>query len=156
MTLEIGTIERCIEIDASPATVFEVITCPEHLTQWWPDQARFEPTVGATGQLVFGDPSTGDASVPNITIISLEPPKRFTFRWLHPDDEAAAADNSLYVVFDLEPSGEGTLLRMRETGFREQGWEVAVLEEQYRLHDVGWDRHLARLVEYAPTAPVPA
>ena len=156
MTLETGTIERRIEIEASPATVFEVITSPEHLAQWWPDEARFEPEVGATGQLVFGDPTTGDASVPNITVISLEPPRRFTFRWLHPDDERAGPDNSLYVVFDLEPSGQGTLLRMTETGFREQGWEVAVLEEQYRLHDAGWDRHLARLVEYAPTVSVPA
>ena len=29
--MEYGTIEREIEIDASPATVFEVITSPEHL-----------------------------------------------------------------------------------------------------------------------------
>ncbi|GJM39521.1 MAG: hypothetical protein DHS20C19_28880 [Acidimicrobiales bacterium] len=152
---EYGTIERSIQIDASPETVFEVVTRPEHLEQWWPDEARVEPAAGATGQLVFGDPSTGDATIPNITILSLEPPARFTFRWTHPDDAEAGEDNSLLVVFELAPSGDGTQLRMTETGFREQGWEVAVLEENLRLHEEGWDRHLARLVHYAPTVRMP-
>ncbi len=37
---------------------------------------------------------------------------------------AAAAGNSLLVTFDLAPSGDGHLLRMTESGFREMGWEV--------------------------------
>lgn len=148
---EMGTIERVIEIDASIETVFEVITSPHHLTEWWPDEALFEPHAGATGQLVFGDRGTGDATIPNITIVSIEAPTRFTFRWTHPDDEPATHNNSLLVEFELERRNDHTQVRMTETGFRERGWEVAVLEEQYRLHDVGWDRHLARLLTYAPT-----
>ena len=66
--------------------------------------------------------------------------------------EVAAEGNSLLVTFDLTPSGAGTLLRMTETGFREMGWEVAVLEEQYRDHTKGWDFFLPRLVAYAPGA----
>jgi len=151
---EWGTIERSIEIGASLSTVFEVITNPVHLTEWWPDEALFEPKQGAVGRIVFGDRASGDASVPNITIVELEPPRRFAFRWLYPDDEVARTGNSLFVIFELEDLGGRTLLRMTETGFREQGWEVAMLEEQYRLHDVGWDRHLARLVGYAPTVEV--
>ena len=46
------------------------------------------------------------------------------------------------------PWGAGTALRLTEVGFREMGWEVAVLEEQYQEHVVGWDTHLAHLVEY--------
>ena len=42
--------------------------------------------------------------------------------------------NSLLVTFELTARGGGTLLRMTETGFREMGWEVAVLEEQYQDH----------------------
>jgi hypothetical protein len=38
---------------------------------------------------------------------------------------------------------------MTETGFREKGWEVAVLEQQYREHEQGWDYFLPRLVAYA-------
>jgi hypothetical protein len=38
---------------------------------------------------------------------------------------------------------------MTETGFREMGWEVAVLEQQYREHETGWDHFLPRLATYA-------
>jgi hypothetical protein len=37
---------------------------------------------------------------------------------------------------------------MTETGFREQGWEVAVLEAAYQDHVEGWDWFLPRLGEY--------
>ena len=37
--------------------------------------------------------------------------------------------NSLLVTFELTSQGDGTRLRMTETGFREMGWEVAVLEQ---------------------------
>ena len=40
--------------------------------------------------------------------------------------------NSLLVTFELTPSGAGRCCKMTETGFREMGWEVAVLEEQYQ------------------------
>jgi hypothetical protein len=40
---------------------------------------------------------------------------------------------------------------MTESGFREQGWEVAVLEEQYRDHVNGWAVFLPRLAPYVAT-----
>jgi hypothetical protein len=40
---------------------------------------------------------------------------------------------------------------MTETGFRERGWEAAVLEEAYRDHSQGWDYHLSRLAPYVET-----
>ncbi len=147
--MEHGKIEREIQIDASPATVFEVVSSPEHLTEWWPDEAVFEPIPGATGELVFGDRSSGE--VPQITVVDAVPPRLFSFRWIHPEGEDARAGNSLFVTFEIAPDGDGTLLRMTETGFREMGWEIAVLEEQYREHVDGWDHFLPRLVAYAPT-----
>jgi uncharacterized protein YndB with AHSA1/START domain len=147
--MELGTIERQIEIDAAPATVFEVITSPEHLVHWWPDGAEFEPVPGAVGVLVFGDRAAGDAQVPQITILEVEPDHHFSFRWTHPAGEAAAAGNSLLVTFELTARDGGTSLRMTETGFRELGWEAAVLEEQYRDHERGWDHFLAQLADYA-------
>ena len=38
---------------------------------------------------------------------------------------------------------------MTESGFRELGREVALLEHQYAEHERGWDFHLPRLVPYA-------
>jgi hypothetical protein len=43
---------------------------------------------------------------------------------------------------------------MTETGFREMGWEVAVLEEQYQEHVAGWDHFLARLGPYVATLEI--
>ena len=70
--MEYGKIEREIEINASPATVFEVITSPDHLTKWWPDEAVVDPTPGAVGELVFGDRSSGEAQIPQITVVEAE------------------------------------------------------------------------------------
>ncbi|MFD7734014.1 SRPBCC family protein [Kitasatospora phosalacinea] len=153
--MEFGSIEREIHIDAAPEVVYEVVSAPEHLREWWPDGAEFEPVPGATGAVTFGDPSAPDAKVVPLTVVEADPPRRFSFRWTHGRGEAAAPANSLLVVFDLAPSGTGTLLRFTETGFREQGWEAAVLEERYREHVDGWNFFLPRLVAYAPR-PVPA
>lgn len=152
--MEYGTIEREIQIEASPATVFEVITRPEHVREWWPDDAVIEPTPGATGELVFGDRSSPDAKIPKLTVVEAVPPTLFSFRWTHPEDEEAREGNSLLVTFELAPAGGGTLLRMTESGFREMGWEVAVLEQQYQDHVQGWDHFLPRLVDYAATVQV--
>jgi uncharacterized protein YndB with AHSA1/START domain len=147
--MEYGTIERELQISASPATVFEVITSPEHLKEWWPDEAVVEPTAGAKGELVFGDRSSEAANIPELTVVEAVPPRRFSFRWTHPEDADAREGNSLLVTFELTASGGGTLLRMTESGFREMGWEVAVLEQQYREHAQSWDFFLPRLVDYA-------
>lgn len=149
--METGQIVRSIQIAASRETVFEVITSQEHLKEWWPDDAELEPTPGTTGRLIFGDPATGEADMPEVTVVEAEPPRLFSFRWMYPDGDRAKQGNSLLVTFELAENDGGTLLRMTETGFRENGWEVAELEEQYRAHVSGWDFFLPQLVDYAPT-----
>ena len=145
--MEFGTIEREIHIDAAPEVVFDVVSKPEHVREWWPDDARYELAEGSTGEIVFGDPEAGGAVVA-LSVLEVQPPRTFTFRWTHPADETAAPGNSLLVTFELTPSAGGTLLRMTETGFREMGWEAAVLEEQYRDHVTGWDFFLPRIAPY--------
>ena len=151
--MEFGTIEREIYVEASPEIVFEVVSSPDHVKQWWPDDARYEPEPGASGEIVFGDPD-GDGAVVQLTVVDAQPPRSFSFRWTHPAGEAAAAGNSLLVTFDLVPAGGGTLLKMTETGFREMGWEIAVLEQQYNEHVTGWDFYVPRLAAYVATLEV--
>ncbi len=146
--VETGSIEREIHVEASPEVVFEVVTSPEHLREWWPDEAEIVPTPGAVGELVFGDRSSPDAHTPAVTVVDAVPPRLFSFRWIYPEDEAAGPGNSLLVTFELVPTGTGTLVRMTETGFREKGWEVAVLEQHYAEHVQGWDHFIPRLGTY--------
>ena len=151
--MEFGSIEREIFVEASPDVVFDVVSSPDHLKQWWPDDARYQATPGSTGEIVFGDGKDGGVAVA-FTVVEARPPRMFSFRWTHPADEAAAGGNSLLVTFELTPSRGGTLLRMTETGFRELGWEAAVLEQQYREHIAGWDHFLPRLAPYVATLGV--
>ena len=146
--MEYGSIERELRIDATPEVVYEVISSPEHLREWWPDGAELDPVPGATGAITFGDPTAPDAKIVPLTVLEADPPRRFAFRWAY-DEGPATETNSFLVTFDLVPSGDGTLLRFKETGFRERGWEAAVLEEAYLDHVRGWDHFLPRLVTYA-------
>jgi uncharacterized protein YndB with AHSA1/START domain len=142
--MEFGSIEREIHVDATPEVVFEVVSSPEHISEWWTDDAGFEATPGAVGELIWGD----RADVVPMKVVTAERPRLFAFRWCYPggtvDDEAG----SLLVTFELTPVGTGTRIRLTETGFRELGWEVAKLEEQYRDHVSGWDTFVPRLGEY--------
>jgi uncharacterized protein YndB with AHSA1/START domain len=151
--VEFGSIEREIYIEASPDVVFDVVSSPDHLKNWWPDDARYEPTPGSAGEIVFGDRNAGGTVVP-LTVVDARPPRTFSFRWAYSAGEVATEGNSLLVTFDLTPSRGGTLLRMTETGFREMGWESAVLEQQYQEHGTGWDYYLPRLVTYVATLRV--
>ena len=147
--MEYAGIEREIHIDAPPEVVFEVISRPEHIREWWSAETDVQPTAGATGELAWADGDDPRAHVTPMTVVVAEPPRLFTFRWTHPAGESAASGNSMLVTFELEPSGAGTLLRFSETGFRERGWEIAVLEQQYHEHEVGWDTFLPRIAAHA-------
>ncbi|MEU8239968.1 SRPBCC domain-containing protein [Actinoplanes missouriensis] len=140
--MEFGSIEREIYVEATPEVVFEVVSSPEHIRGWWPDEASYAPVPGADGVISFGDTSE------RLTVVDVQPPKVFRFRWTHGPGEVAAAGNSLLVTFELSPSGAGTLLRMTETGFRERGWEAATVEQCYRDHVTGWDHFLPRIAPY--------
>lgn len=144
---EYGSIERTIRIDAAPEIVFDVVSDPAHVQQWWPDEARYEVAPGGAGEIYFSN--AGEKFAVAIQVVDAIPYRLFSFRWTHPAGEEPRADNSFLVTFELEPAvGGGTLLRMTETGFRERGWDLAVVETTYREHSQGWDHFLARLAPY--------
>ncbi|HEY5855080.1 MAG TPA: SRPBCC domain-containing protein [Aldersonia sp.] len=145
--MEYGSIEREIYVDASPEVVYEVISKPEHMREWWPDDARFEPAAGSTGELFWRNAETGETMTVVLSVVDVDPPRRFAFRWCYAEDPDPSGP-SLLVTFDLIPTGAGTRIRMVETGFREMGWEVAVLEAQYQEHVEGWNFYIPRLGTY--------
>ncbi|MET8278001.1 SRPBCC domain-containing protein [Micromonospora sp. NPDC005174] len=144
--MEYGVIERDIDVDALPEVVFEVISQPEHVREWWPDDARFEPVPGAPGELVWRDAETGATTTVDLAVVDVDPPKRFSFRWCFTEPERTG--QSLLVTFDLTAIATGTRVRMTETGFREMGWEVALLERQYQDHVSGWNHYVPNLGAY--------
>ena len=148
--MEYGSIERELYVDASPEVVFEVVSRPEHLREWWPDDATLDDRApGSTGELTFGNHGSESAFAVPLTVVESAPPRLFSFRWAYDPSVAPDQSNSFLVTLELTPSGAGTTLRLTETGFREQGWEVAKLEEAYQDHAQSWSRFLPQLAEYA-------
>jgi uncharacterized protein YndB with AHSA1/START domain len=141
--MEHGTLEREIHIDAAPDIVFAVVSSPEHLREWWPDEAEYPVEPGGEGRIGFGGQWV------QFTVVDAVPPKHFSFRWTHTEGETAGPGNSNLVVFELEPSGTGTRLRMTESGFRERGWDEAKIAAEHADHASGWDFFLSRLPAYA-------
>ena len=140
--MEQRSIDREIHIDAAPEVVYEVVSTPEHLREWWPDEAEFDAAPGAAGTLAFTN--RPDGKIVPLTVVEADPPRRFSFLWAYPLDEAATPANALLVTFDLLPKGAGTVLRFSETGFDES----ATSDEVYRDHITGWDYFLPRLTPY--------
>jgi uncharacterized protein YndB with AHSA1/START domain len=103
--MELGSIEREMRMDASPEVVFEVLSRPEHICEWWSDEAALEPAPGATGELVWRDQASADTHVARITVVDAEPPRLFSFRWVYSEGEVPARGNSLLVRFELVPVG---------------------------------------------------
>jgi uncharacterized protein YndB with AHSA1/START domain len=147
--MELGSITREIHIDASPEVVFEVITSPEHIRQWWGGaDTDLSPREGTVSEISWGKDSE-HPHIERLTVVEVDAPRRFSFRWVADGAAVATPENSLLVVFELTPDGSGTVLRMTESGFREKGWEAAVLEEVYADHVRGWDLFIPSLGAYA-------
>jgi uncharacterized protein YndB with AHSA1/START domain len=147
--MEHGVIEREIYVDAPPETVFDVVSSPAHIRDWWNAETDVEPTPGRSGELTWRDEASGQVEVVPIIVVDAQPPRLFSFRWTHGAGEVATSANSLLVTFELSPSGAGTVLRLTETGFRERGWEIAALEAAYHEHETGWDHFLPRIADRA-------
>ena len=147
--MEYGTIEREIHIDAAPEVVYEVITDRDHIAAWWGFDASFSVVPGGEGQMRRQRRDGQGSLVVSISVVEADAPRRFAFRWGHPEGMPATPENSFLVTFELVPERDGTLLRLTEAGFREIGWEAARLETYYRDHSSGWDEHLPHLAAYA-------
>ena len=120
--MEFGTIEREVFIEASPEVVFDVVSSPAHVRQWWPDEARFEPVAGCSRRDRVRRPGCGRTLSRRSR--SSTSTRRGCSRSGGPTPRASQRHegNSLLVTFQLTAQGGGTLLKMTESGFREMGW----------------------------------
>lgn len=107
---------------------------------WWGDEVRLEPNEGG----LFHEPWR-DASGQHHTrgeVLEIAPPRLLRLSWR--DDDW---DFGTEVGFTLAMSGEGSLLRLRHSG-----WHGAPAALQGKLvgdHRVGWSHHLGNLIACA-------
>jgi uncharacterized protein YndB with AHSA1/START domain len=142
-------IERETVIDAPLERVWEVITEAEHLGRWFGNAgAEIDLRPGGAMVLRWSDRALRGR------VVAVEPPTRFSYRWAPFDDpggDEPVDGNSTLVEFTLQPEGDGTRLRVVETGF---GSLAASDEQRARNLDgntEGWQRETDELREYAET-----
>jgi uncharacterized protein YndB with AHSA1/START domain len=134
-------IEREIVIDAPPERVWAVLTDPEHVAAWFAQAVEGDLQPGAASVLTWKE----HGSVP-IVVERSDAPSFFSDRWAARSPGAEpAAGNSTLVEFTLAPEGEGTRLRVVESGF---GGLDAEKEEYVRDNTEGWQGALSSLREY--------
>jgi uncharacterized protein YndB with AHSA1/START domain len=154
------SIEREILIDAPVQTVWSIVTEPEHIAGWLSDSAEVDLRPGGEMVLQFSRlpmPAVG-------TVERVEPPHRFAFRWVTPEpdrdpralDPSAQEQYSTLVEFVLRADGNGTLLRVIESGFRTVAGTDEQRAELAKRHQGGWGGFLEQLPPYAAKVEVSA
>ena len=147
-----ASIEREIQIDAPIEVVWDVITQPEHIMNWFADEAVLDLRPGGTGTLTF----TEQGHVALFRVETVNPPHVFSYRWSQPDGEEPTEDNSMLVEFTLTETGGSTTLRLVESGFDKVSWSDEKNQQYYDDHTNGWDYFVSRLGTYAVSAQSPS
>ena len=77
MAVDTRVIERTITIEASPETVFRLLTDPVEYVRWKGRIAKLEPTKGGTFRVQFADPK----QVASGRYVEVVPNRRVVFTW---------------------------------------------------------------------------
>ena len=138
-------IEREIVIDAPPQRVWAMLTQPEHIGTWFGD-AGAEVDLRPGGALVLRWQEFGTV---HSTIERLEPPRYLAWRWASTPDQTPRDDNSTLVEFSLTPEGDGTRLRVVESGFHNLAMSPEQQAKRIAENRQGWLEELTELQTYA-------
>jgi uncharacterized protein YndB with AHSA1/START domain len=135
MALDTKVIERVITIEASPETVFRLLTDPVQYVRWKGKLADLEPRPGGIFRVEFA--STKDVAAGEY--VEVVPNRRVVFTWGWEGNEMVPPGSSR-VEIDLEPMASGTRLRLVHRGLP---------QEAVTSHTEGWDFFLPRLEDVA-------
>src|SRR5450755_650649 len=133
-------IERTVTLNRAPSEVWNALTTTDGLSAWFGERATMDLRFGGTATITFARGMTVD-----MRVVRVEEPTAFPYTWRLPD----LPDSDLrrtHVEFTLEPNGDGTLLRLVESGFAQL--PVNTRRETYDSHGEGWSRELAELAEH--------
>jgi uncharacterized protein YndB with AHSA1/START domain len=138
-------IERETMIAAPVERVWSLLTEAEHVGDWFCDAgAEIDLRPGGAMVLRWTEHGTTHARV-----VDVEPHRRFSYRWAAEAESEQIEGNSTLVEFTLDPTDEGTRLRVVESGFE----DLAVTDEQRRArvedNTEGWEIQLRRVRERA-------
>jgi uncharacterized protein YndB with AHSA1/START domain len=130
-----GELVREIVIDASPETIFELLTVAEKHILWDGTEAELDPRPGGVYRvLVHGEYQAAGEFVKVVPNERIE----LTFGW--EQEGNPITPGSTRVVYELIPEGEKTTVRLTHSGLP---------DDAVNDHTKGWDHYLGRLAVVA-------
>lgn len=143
-------IERSTVIEAPINIVWEIVSQPEHIGQWWSDKAQIDLRPGGKGLIEWTGEITGNVGQATLTVEAIEPPTRFAFRWVSPDNSSPEPGNSVLVEFTLRAiDDDHTTLTVAESGISALDWPAEKKAAYAAEHTNGWEFFLDRIVAHA-------
>ena len=153
MAPQTDRIERDVLIAAPIERVWSLVTSAEHLGRWFGDTgAEIDLRPGGAFSLSWEQHGTVRGRV-----VDVEPNRRFSYRWITVGDREHAdpvEGNSTLVEFTLHAEGDGTRLRVVESGFDKLFADPAKQGERAEDNRKGWASELDELREYAERVAV--
>ncbi len=145
------SITRDIVIKASPETVYDVVSRPEHVAEWFSDEAHYEPVPNARGVLIWRDKETDQPTSVELTVVAADRPHTFSFGWVSPERQRAtpSASDAVLVEFRIIAEPDGTRLVVTESGLDAVEWGETTKSAYAAEHTNGWGSFLERLRAYA-------
>jgi uncharacterized protein YndB with AHSA1/START domain len=145
-------IEKQIEIKAPVSRVWRALTDYREFGEWF--RVKFD------GPFLAGEISTGYITWPGYehlkweaVVQKIEPERLFSFTW-HPygiDPEVDySKETPTLVEFTLEKTGDGTLLKVTESGFDKV--PAGRRAEAFRMNEKGWAQQMGNIEAYVTAA----
>ncbi|BDI33180.1 transcriptional regulator [Capsulimonas corticalis] len=139
------TIEREITVRAPKERVFKAITDPKQIVAWFPDAVEGAIEPGERPTFDFGN----NFKV-QIYVIAVDPHDYFAYNWVpcagedsHGFHGDVLAEPHTLVEFRLEEVADGTIVRVKESGFASLPAESA--EKLFNGNTDGWAYMMGRL-----------
>lgn len=138
-------IEKHIQLKAPVSRVWRALTDYREFGAWF--------CVKLDGPFVPGKEAVGQITYPGYEHVTwravvqrIEPEQLFSFTW-HPYAVEPGVDYSAepqtFIEFRLEPSGDGTLLTLTESGF--DSIPAGRRAEAFRMNDNGWTQQMENI-----------
>jgi uncharacterized protein YndB with AHSA1/START domain len=128
------TLEKALFMRATPERVFRALTEPSELEKWFVSKAEVDLRPGGILRFTWREHQVAEGAFLNV-----DPPHRLSFRWQMDENLGETT-----VTIELTPEGEGTHVRLVETGWGDgDDWD-----RLYNAVDPGWSFFLERLVAW--------
>lgn len=135
---DIDFIKRELTFNQPIEKVWDAITQPDQIANWFGDTAIFELQEGAEGYFEWRTMCEGKYAM---KVISVNPMNYFAYMWMNDPDVPFEASDATLVEWTLNRTVNGkTHLVLIESGFK---------QKQHRKMNIqGWHQELLHLLEY--------